>query len=112
MWTVCGVVSAALMLPAPPLHRFYRCPAPHMVSERHNQAYKDTIKFFAPYERGSAPPRAYSPSERKSYGEYLPANLVLGGTQRQPIHESVHPILTEQECEVLCLVPLACCLLP
>lgn len=94
--SVCGFLLQTS--PLPPVAR--RCLPPQMVSERHNQAYKETIKFFAPYPKGEAPPRQYKPTDWQSYGAQLPAHIVTTNEPAYAIFESTAPILTAEECEV------------
>ena len=63
--------------------------APVMVSERHNQAYKDTIKLFEPIPLDA--PLIHLPLESK----------VLGPEGDHLIHTSEWPMLSSRECDAI-----------
>ena len=81
------LVAAALLLGGPAI-RPRRSGPPAMVSERHNQAYKETIKSFAAMN-ASSPLRPFASDELSSHTPLGEMHLV---------HESTAPLVTEEEC--------------
>lgn len=82
--------------PAPPLQILRVASPTVMVSERHNQAYKETIKLFEPISRDVAMPD-FTADERVSYGAVMPA----GDASVQPlqlVHQSAVPLFSAEEC--------------
>jgi len=70
-----------------------------MVSERHNQAYKESMKWFAQMNSSSAM-RSFAPAEVISWGSLLPP----GESNFEPlylVHESAGPLFTQEECDAV-----------
>ena len=97
MWLLVlpSAAIGALVLSGPPAQR-RRAPAPSMVSERHNQAYKETIKQFAAMN-ASSHLRLFEPDEIHSYTP-IESPIFMHGDVCHLVHNSAAPLVTAEEC--------------
>lgn len=80
---------AALQLPCTAGASHRRCGTPLAISERHNQAYKETIKLFEPLPRDA-------PLHRTPLISH-----VTGPDGGGLVHTTAEPLLSAQECEYI-----------